>query len=136
MIGCPLDMWKWVTLTGCSLTVRSDIVFSATFYSLTESERILCNYLLTQLMAVLRTDTDLWDHPDAGTGVWGGISDGSPGTEGPSSQFICWSSLRKHRNQDQQAHLSVPQQYAPLHREYEHIITLTDYFRKLFSHSL
>lgn len=63
-------------------------------------------------MLLLNTDTNLWDHLDSGAGVWSGLSDGSSGTEGPTSQFLQWGKLGDYWNQEQQASL-ISQQHAP-----------------------
>lgn len=65
----------------------------------------------------IHADADLRDHPDTGTGIWGGLSDGNP----VQGETICppfISGLRGHRDQNQPSCFSVVEQHAEISSEY------------------
>lgn len=72
----------------------------------------------------IHTDADLRDHPNTGTGVWGGLSDGNP-VEGETICPTYITGLRGHRDQSQPSCISVVEQHAEISSEY-HPLTVQE----------
>lgn len=73
-----------------------------------------------QTIFSIHPDTDLRDHPNTGTGVWGGLSDGDP-VQGETLCPTFISGLRGHRDQNQPSCISVVEQHAEISSEYHPI---------------
>lgn len=63
-------------------------------------------------------DPNIWDHLNTGTGIWGGLSDGSS-VQGETLCASNISGLRVHRNQNQPPSVSVVEQHEKISGEYQ-----------------
>lgn len=97
--------WKYWTKTWCSGT-----------FTQTSSQKT-SQYEKFDICVTFHPDPDLWDHPDTGTGVRGGLSDGGP-VQGETLRAPVVSGLRVHRNQSQPSRVSVMEQHEKISGEY------------------